>query len=244
MRKRLVFSVLVLFAALPAAAERLTVERGSDLQSVINYAASGDTIVIAAKTFSARPRLFTDSLCGNCLDPHTPVEASHGFIIRGKSLELIGESRTESRLETNAGYGLFIVDCPEVRIANLTITGGRRDKDGNATDAGIVVRNSRVDISGVTIAGNTHRLDSVVVGIGGVFGREGSEIEIRDCRIVDNGWDGVALYRGAAATVTDCVIRDGRGAGIGVTWDATCAAYRNDISGYWKGIGAFGTSWV
>ncbi|HWR83242.1 MAG TPA: right-handed parallel beta-helix repeat-containing protein, partial [Candidatus Deferrimicrobium sp.] len=62
--------------------------------------------------------------------------------------------------------------------------------------------------------------------------------------LINNGWDGVALYRGAWATITDCLIKDGRGAGIGVTWDATCIAYRNEITGYWKGIGAFGTSWV
>ena len=42
--------------------------------------------------------------------------------------------------------------------------------------------------------------------------------------------------------ITDCHIKDGRGVGIGVTWDATCIAYRNVVSGYWKGIGAFGTS--
>jgi hypothetical protein len=83
-----------------------------------------------------------------------------------------------------------------------------------------------------------------VVGIGGIFGREGAELYIDQCDIIGNGWDGIALYRGASAVVTDCNIKEGRGVGIGVTWDATCIAYRNVVTGYWKGIGAFGTSWV
>ncbi len=225
-------------------AATLTVERGSDLQRIINYAASGDTIMIGAKAFTAVGTPFTDPLCGNCQEGITAVPASYGFVIRGKSLTLIGRDRTESRLETNAGYGLYIEDCPEVHIANLTITSGRRDADGNATDAGIVVRQSRVEIVGVDVRDNVHRIDSVVVGIGGIFGREGADLTIRNCTIENNGWDGIALYRGALATITDCTIKDGRGAGIGVTWDATCRAFRNNVSGYWKGIGAFGTTWV
>jgi len=222
----------------------MTVERGSDLQSVINYARSGDTILIGAKTFTATATPFIDPLCGNCGAAQTAVSASYGFVIRGKSLTLIGRDRGLSRLMTNAGYGLYIVNCPEIHIANLTITGGRRDPDGNATDAAVVIRSSQVEIIGVDIRDNDHRLDSVVVGIGGVIGREGADITLRDCTIDNNGWDGVALYRGAVATIADCRISNGRGAGIGVTWDASCRAYRNEVSGYWKGIGAFGTSWV
>ncbi len=242
--RALLVSLCCLGLLATAAAEQLTVERGNDLQSVINYAKDGDTLVLGTKTFPARPTEFTDPLCGNCLDPQTEVAASYGFIIEGKSLILIGRDRTETRLETNAGYGLYIVDCPNVEIHNLTITGGKRDPDGNATDAGIVVRNSRVQVTGVDVRDNDHRLDTVVVGVGGIFGREGADLIITDCNIINNGWDGVALYRGARATVTDCQIRDGRGVGIGVTWDASCTAYRNEIIGYWKGIGAFGTSWV
>lgn len=237
-----IFSVLGVVCA--AHAEILTVERGSDLQSVIDFASDGDTIQLGAKTFEARPRSFADPICGNCLDPMTPVRATTGFVIRRKTLTIIGDDRDRTQLVTKAGYGVYIEDCPAVTLRNFTVTGGQRDADGNATDAGIVVRNSRVNIVGVTVRDNGHRLDSVVVGIGGIFGREGAELTIRNCLIADNGWDGIALYRAATATVTDCTIRNGRGAGIGVTWDATCFAVRNDVSGYWKGIGAFGTSWV
>ena len=224
----------------------LTVERGTDFQAVIDFASSGDTIILSPKVYDAAPIAFTDSLCGNCLDPRTEVAASYGFIIKNKSLVILGQDRKKSILLTKGGYGVYFVNSPNSIVRNLTITGGRRDGDGNATDAAIVIRNSRLLIEEVDIRDNDnrHKDSTVVVGIGGVFGREGADITIRNCFISNNGWDGVALYRGATAIVTDCVIKDGRGAGIGVTWDATCSAFRNDISGYWKGIGAFGTSWV
>ena len=111
-----------------------------------------------------------------------------------------------------------------------------------ATDAAVVVRGGRVTVSGCDLSDNTSRIDTVVVGIGGVFGREGAEIVISDNEIRNNGWDGVALYRGATAFIGDNVIADGRGAGIGITWDAVAVVYRNRISGYWKGIGTFGDS--
>jgi hypothetical protein len=222
----------------------LMIERGSDLQAAIDHASDGDTLVIGAKTFEAAPTEFTDSLCGNCSEHRTPVAASHGFLIKNKSLHLVGSDKRKTVLETNSGYGLFFLNSPNSSVGNLTITGGKRDPDGNATDAAIVVRNSRVRIHDLNIIHNDHRIANVVVGIGGVFGREGAEMAIENCNIEGNGWDGIALYRGASAVVTDCTIKDGRGAGIGVTWDASCIAFRNAISGYWKGIGAFGTAWV
>ncbi len=236
--------IVLLFSVGGLKAATLTVVRGDNLQSVIDYASDGDTLVLGAKTFEARPSDFEDPLCGNCPDPHTPVEATTGFVIKGKSLIIIGEDRHRTRLMTNAGYGIYIEDSPVTSLINLTVSGGRRDPDGNATDAAIVVRRSNVFLENLEIIDNDHRIDSVVVGIGGVFGREGANLTITNCNLVNNGWDGVALYRGACATVMDCLIKGGRGAGIGVTWDATCVAYRNEVTGYWKGIGAFGTSWV
>jgi hypothetical protein len=237
-------SVAVILAGLAAgpivSGTTLTVERGSDLQSVIDHASDGDTLRLGAKTFEAGPRRYTDPLCGNCLDPQTEVAASYGFIVRGKGLVIVGADREQTVLVTNAGYGVYIENADGTVIRNLTITGGVRDDDGNATDAAIVVRGSRVTIEQVTIRDNTNRSSdsSVVVGIGGVFGREGAEITIRDCQILNGGWDGIALYRGATALVSDCVFSGGRGSGIGVTWDSYCIAYRNEVTGYWKGIGA------
>jgi len=238
------FILLSLVSARFAISATLTVERGSDLQTIIDVAKDGDTLLLGEKTFEARPTSFIDPLCGNCGDPQTEVPASYGFILKEKSLTIVGQDREKTRLVTNAGYGFYVLDSPDSRIENLTITGGKRDPDGNATDAAIVVRNSKLVVSGVDLVDNDHRIDSVVVGIGGIFGREKAEITIENCHIINGGWDGIALYRGASATVTDCLIKDGRGAGIGVTWDATCTAWRNEVTGFWKGIGAFGTSWV
>lgn len=246
MKKKIVSVFATLIFSHAAWADSHSVEKGDDLQAVLNLAQSGDTVVLSANTFQASPKAFTDSLCGNCLDPKTPVKASHGFLVKNKSLVIMGIDRRVCRMVTSAGYGLYFENSPNSIVKHLTITGGKRDGDGNATDAAIVVRNSRVLIEEVDIRDNDNRHPdtTVIVGVGGIFSREGSDITVRDCNILNCGWDGIALYRGATAVVTDCIIKDGRGAGIGVTWDATCVAYRNDISGYWKGIGAFGTSWV
>lgn len=222
----------------------IAVSPEADLQKVIDSALSGDTLFLPAVTFVAKPQKFTEALCGNCQEHQTEVKASYGFRVRGKSLTIVGSGRRGTELVTRAGYGLLFENSPNSFVSELSITGGRRDSDGNATDAGIVVRHSRVTIERVEIINNKRTDTSVVVGIGGIFGREGAELYIRDCRIINNTWDGIALYRGASATVIDCLIKDGRGAGIGVTWDATCVALRNEITGFWKGIGSFGTSWV
>jgi len=229
-----------------ATAATLFLNAGSDLQQAIDQSDDGDTLILEAADFEAHRQPFDDPLCGNCLNPMTAVSASYGIIIKDKSLTLIGADRQKSRIITNAGYGLYFENSPGSEVHNITITGGHRDDDGNATDAAVVVRTSRVVIADCDIRDNTDRSDdsTVVVGIGGIFGREGAEIIIRGCRILNNGWDGIALYRGASAIVTDCFIKDGRGAGIGVTWDATCVAFRNEITGFWKGIGSFGTSSV
>jgi len=182
----------VLAGASPSWSATLRIERGSDLQAVIDHASDGDTLTLGAKTFEAKPTRFTDPLCGNCLDPQTEVAASYGFIIKDKGLVVIGAGRKQTRLVTRAGYGLYLENADGTVIKNLTITGGVRNNDGNATDAGIVVRRSRVTIEQVDIRDNDSRSadSTVVVGIGGIFGREGAEITIRDCHIVNGGWDG------------------------------------------------------
>ena len=215
-----------------------------DLQQAILHAASGDTLRLAPGNYRARPEPFTDDLCGNCLDPHTRVQATRGFVVAGKSLTILGAGAEATRLFTGAGYGVLFIDSPDSRLEGVKVTGGVRDADGNATDAAVVVRESQVVITRCSLSDNDQRDTSVVVGIGGVFGREDADLRIQDNLIENNGWDGVALYRGAKALIVDNTIRKGRGAGVGITWDAQATVLRNDVSEFWKGIGSFGTSHV
>jgi len=214
------------------------------LEKAIQQANSGDEIYLFPGTYEALPEDFIESLCGNCLEHATTVTATCGFHIKGKSLKIRGENKDSVVLVTNAGYGVLFEHSLGSEISNLTITGGKRDPDGNATDAAVVAKFSRVTIENCRIIDNDSLIDTVVVGIGGVFGRESSELIIRNNLIENNGWDGVALYRGARAFIVDNIINKGRGAGIGITWDACAVVLRNRISNYWKGIGTFGNSWA
>lgn len=212
----------------------------NNLQAAIDAAADGDTIRLGPGVFQSKTHIFLEALCGNCESHITEVKASRGFLVDKKSLIIIGSGADSTTLITNAGYGVLFLDSPNSAISRLKITGGKRDLDVNATDAAIVARRSRVIISDCLIADNTDRPEEVVVGIGGIFGREGAELFILGNRFFNNGWDGIALYRGATAVIADNDINGGRGAGIGITWDASAQIYRNTIKNYWKGIGAFG----
>lgn len=239
--------ILSLFAlsvcvGVDANAATLRVREGMSLQQKIDEAKEGDTLLLSAGTFRATPRDFRDRTCGNCLNASDGAVATYGIRIADKSLTIAGAGPEKTTIITGAGYGVYIENAPTISISELTITGGKRDADGNATDAGIVVRQSRAFIKNVTIKDNTERDTAVVVGICGIVGREGAILVIEDCRIVNNTWDGIALYRGAHAEIHDCLISGGRGAGIGITWDASCVAIRNEVTGFWKGIGTFGTS--
>lgn len=222
----------------------LSPDQDFDLQAAIDSADSGDTLVLAAGVYEAEPRLYVEQVCGNCEEPLTEVRATAGFHVKDKTLCIMGQDQEATVLVTNAGYGVLFERSDGSYIGNLTITAGVRDPDGNATDAAIVVKHGRVTIHNCCVTDNDHRIDTVVVGIGGIMGREGASLLIQNNTIQNNGWDGVALYRGATAVIVDNSITQGRGAGIGITWDASALVYRNRISGYWKGIGAFGTSIV
>lgn len=213
-----------------------------DLQTAIDSSKSGDEIILLAGTYTAKPSPYIEDLCGNCLDARTKVNASRGFLIEGKGINIRGVNPDSVVLVTGAGYGVLFYDSWGSTIEGCQITGGVRDKDGSATDAGIVAKFSRVTVRNCKIINNEYRDTTVVVGVGGVFGREGSELFIEGNEIFNNGWDGIALYQGAKAFIVDNRIDKGRGAGIGITWDAQATVLRNRVSRFWKGIGSFGTS--
>ena len=235
-----------------------------DLQVALTEAPTGATLLIHAGTYSAKAVAFNDPTCGNCSDADFKkgAVATRGFLVSGKGLHLVGEGPQKTILKTNAGYGLLFENAGNSSVRQLKVTGGKRDADGNATDAGIVVRKTTLFVQQVWVVGNddlyTGPKPDPVVGVGGIFGREEAVLTIVDSVIEDNSWDGIALYRGAPkqavtapkATVRNCrigctskcITTRGRGAGIGATWGSYLKAEGNVIHHYWKGIGTFGTS--
>jgi hypothetical protein len=237
-----------------------------DLQVAIDAAEEGFTLQIGPGTFSAVAADYHDPGCGNC-DDFTwanGADATVGFVIQGKSLQLLGAGQDQTILVTNAGYGVFFDDAGDSSVRSLRITGGLRDADQDATDAGIVVRDTALLVEDVAVVENDNLYlgpePDPVVGVGGIFGREGSVITVRNCRVEDNSWDGITLYRGRPgepesapqATIENtrvgctsgCVQPRGRGVGIAATWDSTLTAKGNVVHHYWKGIGGFGDSKV
>ena len=106
--------------------------------------------------------------------PRTKL-TSVGFSIQGKTIAIQGADRSSTQLVTGAGYGVLVEDA-DVALWDLTITGGVRAEDGNATDAAVVVRRSAALIENVAIEDNTDLRDGTDTypGIAGVAGREES----------------------------------------------------------------------
>lgn len=214
------------------------------LQEIIERAGDGDTLILYEGEYRANPTTMVENECGNCPEFISEVKGTQGFVVKGKSLVITGKNPFRTRLITNAGYGFLFLNSKNSKIENLTITGGKRDPDQNATNGGIVVKNSNVQIRNVHVKDNDHLLDEAIIGICGIVGRENSELIIEECVIRNNSWDGIALYRGSKAIIKNNIIEQGRGAGIGITWDARAVVYNNSVSFYWKGIGTFGNSWA
>lgn len=215
----------------------------------------GTHLVLEPGHYWLEAEAYVDSSCGNCEDPETAVQATVGLMLAGEGIRLEGRGETaeEVVIHTRAGYGLLFRDCEDCELRRVTVTDGIRDADGNASDAAVVVQRSQVSIAGCLLAdnlGDSTAVASTVVGIMGIAGREGAVLNIHGNRIIRNSWDGIALYRGAYANITDNVIDGvdkatgartggGRGVGIGVTWDARARIEGNLVTRYWKGIGVF-----
>jgi len=241
------FLILLPVGSIASPIERPVIEvgPGEDLQAAIDAASEGAILQLAAGTYTATPLPYDEPTCGNCQDLNTPVKATTGFVIRDKSLTVRGAGRDETVLVTNAGYGVYIEGRAWVSISGLQVTGGVRDADGQATDGAVVAKDAVVHIEDCLLGPNPtpkELLDQVVVGICGAVGREGALLSVWNTEIRGNSWDGVALYRGAQADLYGLTISEGRGAGIGITWDADADVTTCIVTEYWKGIGTFGTS--
>jgi parallel beta-helix repeat protein len=229
------------------------VSSGAELQAL--FARPVDSLVVQLQpgTYRLTGTQFVDSTCGNCEDPSTPVPATVGLHLSGAYIRLVGPHDRSAIIYTNAGYGLFFDGCADGAVENVTITGGVRDTAGAATDAAIVVKNSTVVVRNNRIVGNigdSSVVRNTVVGVMGIAGREGARMTIVGNEIIRNSWDGIALYRGAEATIEDNIVDGvdkatgafvggGRGVGIGVTWDGIATIRNNLVKRYWKGIGLF-----
>ncbi|MGH7477638.1 MAG: right-handed parallel beta-helix repeat-containing protein, partial [Longimicrobiales bacterium] len=211
------------------------------------------TLRLAPGQYYLEPAPYTDPSCGNCEDPAETVPATLGLRVSGTGIRVAGAHRDSVIIHTRAGYGILFEDCDDCALERATVTGGVRDADGRATDAGVVVRRSTLALSDCAVRdniGDSATVAGVVVGIAGIAVREAGQLSVSRCQIVRNSWDGIALYRGARATIRDnlidgvdkasgALVGGGRGVGIGMTWDARAVVERNLVRRYWKGIGAF-----
>jgi parallel beta-helix repeat protein len=223
------------------------------LDRAIAGVAGPAVLLLAPGHYVLEREAYTDPTCGNCEDAAESVTGTLGLRISGSGIVLRGSHRDSVIIHTRAGYGLLFEDCDGCALSGVTVTGGTRDPDGRATNAGVVVRRSRLTVEDCVIRdniGDSTTVAGTVVGIAGIAGREASDLTVRGCTIQRNSWDGIALYRGARATITGNVvdgvdkaaggrIGGGRGVGIGLTWDARAVIEGNRVTRYWKGIGAF-----
>ena len=248
---------LILFVITPllllAEVQKKQVTSVIGLQAVLSGKVDSLEIYLQPGDYYLSPTSITDSTCGNCEEPNQFVPATAGLEISGSYVRITGPENRSAVIHTNAGYGIYFNHCKTGIIENLSVTGGIRDPDGNATDAAIVVKNSAVTIRNNLIYGNIGDSAIVVkniVGVMGICGRENSDLTITDNEIIGNSWDGIALYRDATATIignlidgvdkaSSKVAGGGRGVAVGITWNARATIDGNLIKRYWKGIGIF-----
>ncbi len=238
---RFFFVILLIFIS-TLSAKTFTVSTSAELYDVVSKPLTELEIYLKPGIYDLTPIPVIDSTLGNALNPDSMITVTTGLHLVGKSIKLIGKNRRKTIIKTHSGYGIFIEHCHNVLIKNLTITDGTRDQDGNATSGAIVVKHSHTKITGCIIENNQGDFSKTIAGIIGICGREGSILGVEYNIIRDNSWDGIALYRKSRAFIENNLIFNGRGAGIGITWDSNATVKNNVIHHYWKGIGTFGTS--
>lgn len=231
----------------------IRISTADQLEELFKNPQENINVKLASGIYELQPETIIDSSCGNCVNPDTLITATAGLVISGKNILITGPENKTAIIKTNSGYGLFALNCENLIIENLTITGGIRDSCSFATDAAIVVKNSDVIIRDNKITrnyGDQKLIEENVVGIMGICGRENSFLRIYNNLISKNSWDGIALFRDSEAVIDENIIdgvhkaggriaQGGRGVGIGVTWNAKAKIRNNLIKRYWKGIGLF-----
>lgn len=224
----------------------------SDLQGVLSRLDGPAEVLLMPGHYDLAAFPFHNLACVGCDIPSMGAIATAGLRVRGRQIKIIGAAPESVFIHTNAGYGILFDQCDGCALRGVTITDGVRDRDPGAVSAAVVVRNARVKIEECVIRDNLGDSSSVAAaraGIGGVSGREGADIEIKNCEIVRNSGDGIALYETANALIRDNVIDGvdrarapgnlgGAGTGIALAGGATAKLEGNLVTRYWKGISA------
>jgi parallel beta-helix repeat protein len=244
--------IMLAFLVIYISRKEVTIKSSEQLMEYFSKPIVNKEIRLSSGIYELEPIDIIDSSCGNCEDLDREVPATAGLTITGKNIHITGPEDGSAVIKTNSGYGIFLLDCTNITLENLTITGGIRDTSSQATDAAIVVKDSYAIIINNSIIDNIGDpvvIDKTVVGIMGICGRENSKLEIYNNRILNNSWDGIALYRDSEAIIKENIIDGlegagkaaggGRGVAIGVTWNAKAEITSNLIKNYWKGIGIF-----
>jgi putative cofactor-binding repeat protein len=230
-----------------------TAWNAAQLDSIFVQPVDSIIVILVPGDYRLRPKADIDTAVDKRDGIPVSVQITYGLKITAKYVKILGAQAYGSAIYTNAGYGLYFLNCANAYIEGVIITGGARDPDSLATDAGIVVKNSKVKIVDNLIFENMG--DSSIVrktrqGIMGICGREGSYCFIFNNQIARNSWNGIGIYKNASATITGNLVDGvdkpkegefggGRGIGIFLTRNAKATIETNVVKRYTSGIGVF-----
>jgi hypothetical protein len=230
-----------------------TVSTAAKLFDICSRGGDSINIVLMPGDYNLAPNIDRDTLVANIGDTNKDVKITYGLKITAKYVSIKGAPAYTSSIITHSGYGLWFVGCENALIEGVIITGGERDSDSRATDAAIVVSNSKLRILDNLIFENQGDSATVMkntVGIMGICVRENSYVFIYDNQIARNSWHGIGVYNVGAETIpvnlidgvdkaTDDKMGGGRGVGILITRNGKATVETNMVKRYNKGIGVF-----
>jgi hypothetical protein len=242
------------------------VSSAKDLDTLFSVWHDSINVILKPGDYHLTPKREIDTDIVSRNGKAVPVYYTYGLKIMARYVKISGPPKFAAMIFTNAGYGLFFLNCEHAEVDGLIITSGRRDSDSMATDAAIVIKNSTVYINNNLIfdnIGDSAMLAITNQGIMGICVREGSHAYIVKNQIARNTYNGISVYRDAAAMISDNVIdgvdsyneslsslrfykrepenlKDGgRGTGIFFTRNSKGIVKSNIIKRYRSGVGIF-----
>ena len=227
-------------------------ERTQEVQRRVDaLGPTGGRVELAPGTYELATDTLRDETCATCPPGQEgqAVAGTRALFVTGRDVHVVGSAAADVILRTDAGMGVVFDKCEGCSLENVTVTGGRRDRDANALDAAVVVRGGSVRISGCTLSdniGNAVVVKGTNAGIGGVAATDGARVDIVGSTIARDSWHGVLALRGADVRVQACtidgverssgdVIAGGRGAGVAAV-GASVSVEGTRIARYWSGV--------